>query len=924
MRRVLQFTFALLVAAAYPVAAAAQTGSIAGRVVGEDGSAMIGAQVSVVGTGTGGITNQRGAFLILNVPVGSHQVEVQTIGFETATATVNVMAGQTATANFRLTQTAVAIEGVAVTVGSRRAVSAADELAVPVDVFSQAEIALATPQLEVGTILAELSPAIYFPRPQIADITSGVRPFQLRGLSPDHSLVLVNGKRRHSTAVVHVFGAASGGSGSSGVDMNAIVPSAMGGMEILRDGAAAQYGSDAIAGVINVQLRDDIHRPEFTFSTGIYTPSSFDADGERFELTGSTGFGLGDRGTLVISGMFMDRAKTDRAGPDPRDQIVEGDADVIEDVDGDGIGEIVNKNNAAPQPNHVIGDGDTQNGGAFYNLNYALNDDQTHSLYSFGGYTFRRDIHSGFYRRGLDNRNWPEVHPLGFLPKFRGDTKDLMVVGGLRGFAGDWNYDVSGQWGQNTLDTDIFDTHNVSLGPCLDVACAPGEDGVLGTSDDPGIPNKTDVYAGRLTLNQAVLAADFNRGVDIGAASPLSVAIGAAFRADNFQIAAGEMASWVNGYHLNRSGGTAAVGSQVFTGFRPDQEVDEWRTNIGAYVDVETEVTEQLLVAAAARFENYSDFGTTVTGKLAARLQPAEQFILRGAVSTGFRAPNLNQSFYSHVSTGFRNDGTGNQVAYEIGEIPVESAEAQALGAEPLREETSVNFSGGFAFTPVERLTFTVDGYLIDVDDRIILTGSLSGPTVETLLAQFGAPTVKFFTNAVDTRTKGFDVSARYRHVLDNDRYLEFLAQYNRNSLEVRDVQVPDVISEIEDQVFDSGDEYTIENGRPKDRATIRTRYSQGPLGIGLAGNFYGEQVYRLQEDPDEFLDNGPHFVVDGDASYTFSDRFTVAIGAENLLNAEPAVRPEGFNFQGIFPFFSSSGLNMNGRYIYTRLGVSF
>ncbi len=924
MQRFLQFTFVALVAAAFPAALTAQTGSIAGRVVADDGSTMIGAQVSVVGTGAGGITNQRGAYLILNVPVGTHQVEVQTIGYETATATVNVAAGQTATANFRLTQTAVAIEGVAVTVGSRRAVTAADELAVPVDVFSQAEIELATPQLEVGTILSELSPAIYFPRPQIADITSGVRPFQLRGLSPDHSLVLINGKRRHSTAVVHVFGAASGGSGSSGVDMNAIVPSAMGGMEILRDGAAAQYGSDAIAGVINVQLREDIHRPEFSISLGQYRPPSFEPDGERVELTGSTGFGLGDRGTFVISGMYTDRAKTDRAGPDPRDQVVDGDADVIEDVDGDGIGEIVTKRNDAPQPNHVIGDGETKNGGAFYNLNYALNDDQTHSLYSFGGYTFRRDIHSGFYRRGLDNRNWPTVHPLGFLPKFRGDTQDLMLVSGIRGFAGEWNYDVSGQWGRNVLDTDIFDTHNVSLGPCLDSPCAPGADGIMGTSDDPGVPNKTDVYAGKLTLNQAVMQADFSRGVDIGAASPLNVAVGAMFRADNFQIAAGETASWINGYHLNRSGGTAAVGSQVFTGFRPDQEVDEWRTNVGFYADVETDVTEQLLVAAAARFERYSDFGSTVTGKIAARLQPAEQFIIRAAASTGFRAPNLNQSFYSHVSTGFRNDGTGNQVAYEIGEIPVESAEAQALGAEPLREETSVNFSGGIAFTPVERLTFTVDGYLIDVNDRIILTGSLSGATVEALLAQFGAPTVKFFTNAVDTRTKGLDLAARYRHVIDNNRYFEFLAQYNRNSIEVTDVQVPDVISEIADQVFDSGDEYVIENGRPKSRATLRTRYTQGPFNIGLAGNYYGEQVYRLQEDPDEFLDNGPHFIVDGDASYEFADRLTVSIGAENLLNKEPVVRPDGFNFRGIFPYYSSSGLSMNGRYIYTRIKVGF
>jgi len=232
------------------------------------------------------------------------------------------------------------------------------------------------------------------------------------------------------------------------------------------------------------------------------------------------------------------------------------------------------------------------------------------------------------------------------------------------------------------------------------------------------------------------------------------------------------------------------------------------------------------------------------------------------------------------------------------------------------------------AFSPTENLTFTADVYQIDVDDRIILTGSLSGPTVEALLAAYGAPTVKFFTNSIDTRTRGVDLTARYRHLLASDRYLEFLVQYNRNNLEVRDVTIPDVISELEDQVFDSGDEYTLENGRPKDRATVRTRYIQGPLTLGLSGNYYGLQQYRLEEgtggSPDVFLDNGPHFIVDGEASYQFMERFTVAIGAENLLNKEPAVRPAGYDFLGIFPFYSSSGLSMNGRYVYTRLGVKF
>lgn len=930
------FVAALAIFFTTGVQLSAQTGTLTGRVLADDGSPIVGAQLSIAGTGLGGLTNARGAFLLLRVPTGTHELQIESLGYSSAQVTVTIRAGETSSHTVRLSQTAVSLEGVAVTVGSRSAHTAAEELPVPVDVYTADEIQLASPQMEMGNILQELSPAIYMPRPQIADLTSGVRPFQLRGMSPDHSLVLVNGKRRHPTAVIHVFGAGSGGSGSSGVDMNAIVPSAVGGMEILRDGAAAQYGSDAIAGVINVRLRDDVHRPQFNAVLGQYRPTNFDPDGERIELSGSSGFALGDRGVLVLSGMYSDRAKTDRAGPDGRDQIVAGDANEVADIDGDGINEIVTRNNSVDMPNHVIGDGETTNQGGFLNFTYDLDENRIHQAYAFGGYTFRRDISSGFFRRGLDNRNWPQVHPMGFLPKFRGETSDLMAVGGIQGFAGEFGYDVSVEFGRNRLDTDIFDTHNVSLGPCLDLQCsnapgftlAPGEDGILGTADDPGIANKTDVYAGAMILNQTIVQTDWSRGVDIGAYAPLNVAFGASARFDSYEIIAGEAASYVNGYHPNRSGGTAAVGSQVFTGYRPDQSGSWGRNNVGLYVDLESELTEQFLLAAAGRFERYSDFGNTVTGKVAARLKPSEQFIVRAAASTGFRAPNLNQSHYAHVSTGFRDDGMGGQEAYEIGEIPVDSDEARALGAEPLQEEQSVNLSAGFAFSPTDQLTFTADVYQIKVDDRIILTGTLSGPTVETLLAAFGAPTVKFFTNSVDTRTRGIDFTARYRHLLAGGSYLEFLAQYNRNSLEVTDVTIPDVIAELEDQVFDSGDEYSLENGRPKDRATIRTRYIRGPMTLGLATNYWGLQQFRLEEgvggSPDVFLDNGPHFILDGEASYDFAERFTLGIGVENLLGKEPAVRPDGYNFGGIFPYYSSSGVSMNGRYIYSRVSVKF
>jgi iron complex outermembrane receptor protein len=271
---------------------------------------------------------------------------------------------------------------------------------------------------------------------------------------------------------------------------------------------------------------------------------------------------------------------------------------------------------------------------------------------------------------------------------------------------------------------------------------------------------------------------------------------------------------------------------------------------------------------------------------------------------------------------------TGNQVAYEIGEIPVDSDEARALGAEPLTEEKSRNFSAGFAFSPTEQITFTFDAYQIDVDDRIILTGSLEGPTVAALLAAFGAPTVKFFTNAIDTRTRGLDVTGRYRHLLDGGAYVELLAQYNRNSLEVLDVHAPDVIAELEDQVFASDDEYTIVNGRPKDRGVFRTRYVTGPLTVGVATNYWGKRIFRLEEGaagtPDVFLNDYPNVVLDAEVSYDITELLTLAVGAENVFDAAPVVVPDGYNFQGIFPFNDSSGVSMNGRYVWSRISVRF
>ncbi|MCG8467377.1 MAG: TonB-dependent receptor [Gemmatimonadetes bacterium] len=925
MRRALLAFAALFLFAWGPTALTAQNGGISGRVVSDDGRPLAGAQVTVVGTQLGALTSRQGRYRIDNVPAGEQTVRVQSIGYSPTEATVTVLAGQQVVQDFAVGEVAIAVDDITVTVGSRALHTAADELAVPVDIYPAAQI-VESAQVEMASVLNELSPSIYFPRRQISDITSGVRPFQLRGLAPDHALVLVNGKRRHSTAVVNVFG---GGAfpGGSGVDMNAFPIHAVGRMEILRDGAAAQYGSDAIAGVINLQLKNTVSSPEILASVGNHFPSDWPNDGLRYDISGNWGVQVG-RGVLNLTATYSQRDSTNRAGADARDQVVEGDADIVVD------GIVTQKNNEVVQPNHLWGDGEAQNAMFFANFELPLSDaDDASQFYAFGGYSDRTDLHSGFYRRSLDDRNWPQIHPLGFLPKFDSKTRDITAVAGIRGGSEDaWSWDFSTQYGQNRNDNDIFDTHNASLGPCLDLQCtnapgfdlAPGPDLVLGTADDPGIPNKTRFYAGSLQNSQFLINADVWRQVDLGLADMATIAFGASFRNDNYQVIEGEEGSYINGFHPNQSGGIASSGSQVFAGYRPEQAVSASRQNFGVYGELEAPLSEGVLASVAGRFENYSDFGSTINGKVAFRFELDEDFIFRTAASTGFRAPALSQSFYGHVSTSFRvdPDDPNNQIGFEVGEFPVGSPEARAVGAEDLVEETAVSFSAGLAVTPADNFHITVDGYLTNVDDAIVMSNSLSSDFIQTLLADFAAESIRFFSNAIDIRSYGIDFTTNYRKFFGESSLFETILSANWSQVEARSgVKTNPVLEGEAFNIYDEFDIFFLEEGRPDWRGILKFRYSTGDLRFGLGANYYGQQqeliAVGLDGQPDDFRLLEAKVTIDAEATAKLSDDLRITIGAENLLDTFPT---RFDTFGGIFTYRTSSGMGFNGRYLYSRL----
>src|SRR5688572_5330917 len=394
----------------------------------------------------------------------------------------------------------------------------------------------------------------------------------------------------------------------------------------------------------------------------------------------------------------------------------------------------------------------------FVNASVPLNASQTRFLYAFGGYSRREANSAGFFRRALDARTWPQIYPSGFLPVIEPTVDDASAAVGVHGAHGGWTYDFSGQFGRNSFAFAVGDSLNVSLGP---------------TS------TKTVFDAGTLFLNQVTANADISRALPVkGFAGALNLAFGAEYRREHYEIQAGEPDSYRDGGAANQFGGPGAIGAQVFPGFRPSNEVNASRDNIAAYVDAEGDVRRWLRLGAAGRAEQYSDFGSALDGKFTARIQPHPAFAIRGSVSTGFRAPSLAQSFFSSTATNFLNLGQG-LVPVESLTLPVASAAAHVLGAVALKPEQARNVTGGLVITPMTSLDITIDYYRIEIDDRIVLSGNFTAPPIAALLAPFGANSARFFTNAIDTRTNGVDLTANYRTTLGPAGEVRLHAGYN-------------------------------------------------------------------------------------------------------------------------------------------------
>ncbi len=761
-------------------------------------------------------------------------------------------------------------------------------------------------------------------------------------------MVLVNGKRRHTTALVNING--TFGRGSVGTDMNSIPVAAIDRIEVLRDGAAAQYGSDAIAGVINIVLKK---ATPLTISS-MYGQSASNTlgrahhDGKTYQFDASKGWDLLGKGFVNLSAQYLQRGATNRGGLDTRPMLYSGnptkgatetEADFQARFAGlKAIDDARALANGVSRNNMIVGNSLSKNFGSFLNSEYSLGGSA--KAYLSTGYTHKTGEAAGFTRLPTQTTQIDvSIYPNGFLPFINTTINDISLIGGVKGKALGWNYDLSNTYGQNNLRFDIDRTLNASF--------------PVGTSP-------TSFYAGKLKFGQNTTNFDVNRKFEFkGALSALNMAYGAEFRNDSYQIQAGEPGSYGN---FGRVVGTtpAASGSQVFPGFNPSNAINKSRNNIGLYADYELEFGKRLTLEAAGRYENFSDFGSNFSYKVAGKVKVASQLILRGAVATGFRAPSLAQRYLSNESTQFVA-GLPTQVLTVNNDSPI----VGLFGVGKLKAEKSTSYSAGITGTIIPGLTYTIDAYMIDIKDRIVFSSQFvrertaATATPPSALIPTGLvnnilntvdPTaqinsVQFFTNAIGTRTKGLDVVLTDRIKLDDKSTLTLSAAANFNQTKVRSIQGSDVIEGspvLKARLFDRTEQSRFESSVPASKINFSTAYANKKLDVSLRTVYFGKVAYLNPVDPATLtgvtagafgLDQefAGKWVTDLSVGYKVIKQLTFTVGINNLFdiypdknNLDPRNNETNFNSPATSNYQGGRDNTSNGRFAYSRAVSQF
>ena len=870
---------------------------VSGTVTDESGAPLIGVNISEKGTFYGTTTDVDGNY---ELDVSSSQATLifSYIGFGRQEVAVEGRA-----------QIDVAlVEGIVLgevkVVGSRSYNRSVTDSPVAVDVIDVAELASTNGKFEINQILQYAAPSFNATKQSGSDGADHIDPASLRGLGPDQTLVLINGKRRHQSSLINVFG--TRGRGNTGTDLNALPASAIKRIEILRDGASAQYGSDAIAGVINVVLKDQTGGLSAGVTRGAYSTSVGDGyaeesgetifnvdgknrlDGEEKSFDGTTtkidlnyGVALGDQGFANITAEYLTRDRTLRPGFSWRQ-----------------------------------GYGTAAVDGFNFMINSAMALGENTEVYAFGGRSFR-DTDAFAFSRGSfaegDNRAVPSLYPNGFTPRITSNITDASVSAGVKHtLPSGWKADFSNTFGKNNFHYFIRGTNNASLQDA----------------------SPTDFDAGGHSLSMNTTGVDVSKFYDDLAAG-VNIAFGIEYRTENFEIFAGEEGSYAiydaNGVAITNpavqdpavdsNGDVLPGGSQGFPGYSPDNEVDRNRSNLGVYVDTELNATEQFLVGGAVRYENYSDFGETVNFKLAGRYKVSDDLALRGSVSSGFRAPSLAQIHYNLV---FNNIVAGTSLRTLLASNT--STVTKAFGIAELKEETAINGSVGFTYES-SGFTATVDAYSISVDDRIILTDNFDATSLGV-----GVEAAQFFANGVDTRTRGLDIVLSYQRNLGLGRVNVGVAG-NVNDLEIQRINSGEL---NEFTFFGPFSQAYLEAAAPESKFGVNLGFAASRFDVQVTVTQFSE--VKLQDF--QWVDSPATNQADADAlfplatdtyeaaatvdlsvSYSVTPNVKVTLGGANIFNTYPTPQFDAWTDQG--GFNDSVQMGADGAYFFGRLGVS-
>jgi iron complex outermembrane receptor protein len=747
--------------------------------------------------------------------------------------------------------------------GTRATGLTAYQSTTPVRVI-QAEDLVATGRGNLLDALKDVLPSINTPAAGY-DVGALARTFQLRGLAPGQTLVLVNGKRRHVSA--SLYADSDPAQGSNAVDLDLIPLAAIDHVEVLQDGAAAQYGSDAIAGVINVILKDSANGAQLSALGGAYQ----DGGGGTGEINGDGGFKLAGDGSLHLSAGYRGHQFSNRSG-----------------------------DSGGPQPAHVQGDPRTQLASVAYDLNQPVSDALT--LYSFGTFAHRN-------AKAYENPRQPgatgvdevdNLYPDGFSPIEKSVENDFGVTVGARGQQlGPWSWDASVTYGRDRVDLQNIDTVNPDL--LTDLGSAQGRFDV-GSFTSTDLTTNIDL---RRTFALAPLA------------SPLNFAIGVEQRRETYDIGAGEPNSYYGG------------GPQAFPGFRPSDTVNASRSSFAGYLDLSAHVTSAWEVGLAGRAEHYQAVGSKETGKLSTRYAFTPQLAWRAAFSNGFHAPTLAQQYYSATTV---------TVGFATIQVPLGSPGARVLNAPNLRPETSRNFSTGFVLEPLPGLHASLDFYQIDLNDRIIETGYISGDIVAQTIAANGSiipsgvtgadVSAAFFTNGVDTRTRGVDLAADYRTDLGGLGNIRWTADVGYNKTEIRGVHAaPVALQEQGISLVDVVQASNLTTATPHVKGSVAGAYSGGPWLATLRETYYGNsnQVQGYPPGPYYPIETGTAFITDLEVSYGFNHHVRAGIGADNLFNRYPNRIPADIYQSLNYDQYSHlAPYGINGAFYYARVTVAF